>query len=226
MALLKSKVNQEDRNKLFYSKFKYRSAITAKYLNFIYYTWSIEEFKEKIEIQARRTSSFGRKINTNECDYDLIEKIIKFRKKHRNNKDCIIRVEYDKICVFSNNVKILNQVYAIDNNAVLTEAVNPCQPGVLLFARQPEYKFRSYIKSKKITTEYKENFLYFLNQHGSLRPCGALTSRLLTHYSRGSEYIGYGTYFIDYNDESMVTYLTLMFPEILGKTYKLEKRTG
>lgn len=227
MALLKSKVNPEDRNKLFYNKFNYRSAITAKYLNFIYYTDDIEEFKAKLASQVRRSTSFGRKVNPMECNYVVIDKIIKFRNKYRKSKECIIRLEYNKICVFSNNIKILNEIYNIDKNAVLTQAVNPSEPGVLLFARQPEFKFRTFIKNKKVSSDFKETLMGFLDAHPYLKPCGALKNRLNDpKVTTNFGYLGFGTYFIDYNDDAMLTYFHLVFPEVVGKTYKLEKRTG
>jgi hypothetical protein len=124
--------------------------------------------------------------------------------------------------VFTNDIGILNKVYDIFPKTYLSE-VTLTEPGVMLFVKEPAYKYRIYLKSRQVSTEFKEDFFDFVTTNPSVSASPALVNTLRN--PRRARYpFMHGGYFLNYNDESTVTLLGLLFPQILGKVYKLEKR--
>ena len=222
MELLKSLANPEDRNKLYFNKFRYRSTLITRYLGFIYYTHSITDYREKLNQVAQHRAQWARQVDMSHCDFYLIEKVINFREHHKDRKDVTLRLEHDKLSVFTNDIDILNKVYDIFPKTYLSE-VTLTEPGVMLFVKEPAYKYRIYLKSRQVSTEFKEDFFDFVTTNPSVSASPALVNTLRN--PRRARYpFMHGGYFLNYNDESTVTLLGLLFPQILGKVYKLEKR--
>jgi hypothetical protein len=93
--------------------------------------------------------------------------------------------------------------------------------------RKPKHKFRVYLKSRRVEGSFAEDLYNMFKKNKSLYPSPALK-----HWAKGSKgnqsswryRFSNASHFIDYDDESVLSYLALLHGDMLGKRYKLEKR--
>ena len=93
--------------------------------------------------------------------------------------------------------------------------------------RKPKHKFRIYLKSRRVEGTFAEDLHTMFKKNKSLYPSPALK-----HWAKGSSgnqnswryRFSNASHFIDYDDESVLSYLALLHGDMLGKRYKLEKR--
>ena len=116
-------MNQVDREKLYFNKYMYRGVFETKHLYYIYDAKNIDEYRSNLS-QARDNSvrySWRRSIvDDTKIDFDLIEKIITFKRKY-SGKNITFRCEGDKMSVFSNDDKVLSDMAKIQPNAKLVK---------------------------------------------------------------------------------------------------------
>ena len=118
-------------------------------------------------------------------------------------------------------------ILACKTQPIITELSDVAEPGVMLFLRQPKFKYRAHFKENRIPRdEFIELFTILTRNKGQdFKPSMSLRRRMnLDNPYRSHVYV-YPTMYFDFNDETMFTYLTLKFDCILGKRFKLEKRT-
>lgn len=237
MELLKSTPKLVDRNSLYYNKFKYKARLRAKYLNYMYYANTIDDYRKKIEkVKNERLYYLGNRpyhdmgvynyytSDMKNIDYAIIEKLIDFRNSCRSNKDIVIRLEYAAMDIYTNDISLLNKYYDISpNTIVFSEAIGNFTDDVMFFSKEPKFKYRVYLKSKRMPDNFKHDFLKFVTTHPSVNPCNALVNHL-TSNSMWRHAIPHDGLYLEYDDESTITLICLMFPGVAGKTYKLEKR--
>ena len=95
------------------------------------------------------------------------------------------------------------------------------------FVDEPKHKFRVYLKSKRVEDGFLEELKSTMERQKQLYPSNALRSWMSRDNKRWGIWHFRWTsaaHFIDYDDESTLSYLALMYGDILGKKYKLEKR--
>jgi hypothetical protein len=218
----KYKVEIENRKNKYYNLYEYRAAIKID---------DIQKF--------RYYSSYD--------DYINYTPMVGGPRKHLSNKDeivryfdyldnvphdCKIRIEYDKVMVYANEVVHLD--YAIGKIApiglVRYYQVNaPKEMDTIEFSREPKYKFRNYFKCKSITIEAKQSLLNFIAEQQSFGVELAFNDAMM-RWLRRPPYRGYGgmlqeSYYIEYNDNRMEMVFSLAFGEYLKpRIYKLVKR--
>ena len=224
MALSKLKVNQVDREKLYFNKYTYRGIFETKHLYYIYDAKTIDEYRSNLS-QARDNSvrySWRRTIlDDTKIDFDLIEKIITFKRKY-SGKNITFRCEGDKMSVFSNDDKVLSDMAKIQPNAKLVKIL-PSPVGIKYFKKDPPSKYRVYLKSSKISEDTRDSLRAFISRDLAM-PSESLRRSLASQNQWKWSYVHDG-HFINYNEETTLSYMGLMFPEIIGKVYKLEKKT-
>ena len=142
------------------------------------------------------------------------------------NGTATCRREGGCISVFSNDLQDLLGISHLNT----TEAIIHPVAGVKTFAREPKHRFRVYFKEIRIPIEVQNDLIAFLQTHKDVVPCRTLHRRLYpTNHigvfagNRTHTYFS-SMFFLDYDDESKLSYMALMFGELLGKRYKLEKR--
>jgi hypothetical protein len=236
MGLLKSANNVpgvdliDYRDQTYYNKYEYRARVSIQGLRRAYYS-DPDEFEERV-----RTNSFYGKLKKDELDLlkqnmPGIKQLLQFKKDKRKDKSLTIRMEYDTMAVFHNDLQFLHDTF--DNVPGIT--VNYTQvettgyAGIKTFAKEPKHKYRVYFKSRRISEEFKESISKILSTNKELRPSPALKIWLSAKFNQSSwKYWAQSwlssAHFIDYNEESYLSYLHLMHGEMLGKKYKLEKR--
>lgn len=234
MGLLKSidtvpGINYVDyRDTTYYNKYNYRARVTVQGLRRGYY-YDPEEFEQKLsngKLWGRVTDKEKEEIKQNLPE---IKSVLQFRIDHRKNKQITIRMEGNTMAVFHNDLDFLHKNFdgLVGATVDYTEAETTGYAGIKTFVNEPKYKFRVYFKSKRVPDNFKQDMKKLLDNNKQLKPSGAF--KIWLKASQGSH--GYwwsnycsSNYFIDYNDESYLSYLALMYGEYLGKKYKLEKR--
>jgi hypothetical protein len=213
------KLNQEDRDKLFFNKYKYRASCQLEGVRYTYYCSSIEDYHKKIK--RNKLEPWGGKKDYSSIDYDRIEKFIDWR--NENKKDLIIRIEYDTFSVFSNDLESLKTLVEI-GDVQFTEA-KVVAPGVKFFKEKPDYNYRIYLKGVKLDGDRADQICSFVDNYKD-RPNINISKALVNAVSCGkirSKRWIHNSYYIDYTEESMLSILRLVFPGVLSsKIYKLD----
>ena len=155
--------------------------------------------------------------------------VIKLQKE-KKNKQIGIRIEYNTLAVFSNDLSVLKDIekeigsgYDFD----YTQSQTSQYAGIKHFVNDPPHKYRVYLKSRRVEDNFHVELRDMFKRQPSLHPSSALTRWLNNDGKRyGIWYFRWtsAAHFIDYDDESTLSYLALMYGEVLGKKYKLEKR--
>lgn len=234
MGLLKLKIKQQNRNKLFYSKFRYRAELSGEGVRFVFTTKTLQKCLERIDVYNINASNSGNwiplvPINTDEVDGHLLEDLIKFRLKYKDSKEVKIYRSgygYDTYTVYTNDTNVLEEVRDISNAVKITEVITPPSE-VMYFAKEPEYKYRVYLKSKKANTELISTLNSFRNNYhnkGDMWLSGGLVYFLIRNSNSLKSLSLPTAAYIDFNDEQSLTLMHILFGECLRKSCKLEKR--
>ena len=235
MALLKSATNslgvdlQEYRDELYYSQYQYRCRITIPHFRRAQY-YAPDEFEQMVLGKSKKII----RIEQDERDILIhhlpsIKTVLQYRIDSKKNKSSKVRGEYDTISVFSNDLQSLHDNFdkLTDVCVDFTEAVTTGYSGVKTFANEPKHNYRIYFKSKRIPEDFKDGLKKILTTNTQLRPSPALKMWLYqkedSQWYWNLRYLS-SSYFIDYNDESYLSYLALMYDGMLGRKYKLQKR--
>jgi hypothetical protein len=238
MALLKSVDDRpgvnlvEYRDQTYYGKYDYRCRITIEGLRRGHY-FTPDEFEARLDSKSGYTL-WGR-IPADEKkiikdNLPSIKAVLQFRVDNRKNKNMTIRCEYNTIAIFSNDLQLLHDSFDNIANAQIdyTQVETSGYAGVKNFVKEPKHKFRVYFKSRKVSEDFKGKLGDIFKANKQLRPSPGLKLWINPSSHRQSWY-WWGnylssSYFIDYNDESYLSYLALLYGDLIGKKYKLQKR--
>lgn len=236
MALLKLAENNKDvdylehRDILFYNTFKYRLRLYAKHIYFILSCSSVEELEFKVK---NSWNYFGRmsKVDVDEVvkNFSFLKKVLNFILSCKDNNSIRIRTESSTISIFSNDLNTLKHfVLSLEDKCVtdVTEAVTGCEKQTKYFTKEPKYKFRVYLREKIVDSEFRKSFSDTLKNLTTVCPSKSLVEWLEPKNKQKFHRVKYccSHFYIDYNDESMLSYITIVHGEMLGKKYKLVKR--
>ena len=237
MGLLKSVDNvpnidfYEYRDDDYYGKYTYRAKITILGMKHVSYSKDVADLTERIT-----KSKFNYGYTKSERDYikdnlPLLYKIMEWKVQSKKDKNSTIRGEYNTISIFSNDLDYLLTLKNIDPSLTvkLTEVQKSNFAGVKNFVRDPKHKYRVYMKSKRIEQGFVEEWKDLLSRTKGLYPSPGLQQWIDSYNTNQVSWSwryrwASASYFIDYDDESTLSYLALMHGDILGKRYKLEKR--
>jgi len=220
----------EHRDQLYYNKYEYRARF---HLVGVRYTWYLKhDIQDLINRLDAPPNSYHRlSYDRDEVRENLpkLEKFIEWRNELRKKKNSTIRVEHNTVGVFSNNLQELKDIESRIPGVVIdiTQAQTSNYIGIKHFARQPKHNYRVYLKSKRVEGAFAKDLHEMFKKNKNLHPCDSLK-----HWAKGSAggtnqwryRFSSATHFIDYDDESTLSYLALMHGNMLGKRYKLEKR--
>lgn len=237
MGLLKSIDNvpgidyYEYRDCDYYSRYEYRARFTLKGIRYTWYTKTAEEFKKRVESgQGYYGIKKEDKIIVNQ-NLPTILDFITWRNLRKEDKQAMIRIEGDVVAVFSNDLALLNTLQNLNASLEIdyTQVQKSAFIGVKSFVNEPKHKYRVYLKSKRVESQFAKDLYELFNRTKELYPSVALkywTNSFAINPVSLSWRFRYSSasHFIDYDDESTLSYLALMHGDMLGKRYKLEKR--
>lgn len=236
MGLLKSIDNvpgiqfYEYRDELYYSKYSYRMRVGIPCVRYTWWCKKAEDLDLKV---SGKFSGYGN-VKKNDLPTVLahqsaLKTIIKVQSE-KKAKNISVRIESETVAFFSEDLQKLQEIekelgsnYKCDFTQVQTSPF----AGTKYFVNEPKHKFRIYLKSKRVEDNFHVELSNTLGRLKSLYPSNALQSWLKTDSKRWGIWHFRWTsaaHFIDYDDESTLSYLALMHGDVLGKKYKLEKR--
>lgn len=231
----------ESRNKLWYGKYTYRAKFTLVGINRTYACKTFLQFLKKLEQNlsdkpnapwaSEWQSRLQREIK--EVELDSIENYINWRAKFTGKGGpALIRSESNSAAVFSNDLALLQTLQNIDPDLIIifTRVDNNIPEGHKYYAKEPPHKFRVYLRSMDLKElpsfrqDLKEFFERYLNTKTVVVPSRALTQWLRQTTSSWRMRYCYEHFYIDYDNPSTYTLISLMFGDMLSAMYKLEKR--
>ena len=220
----------EYRDQHYYNKYEYRARFN---LVGVRYTWyikhDIQELVERLEAPATAYNRLAYERDEVRENLAILASFLKWRNELKTKKNSTIRIEHNTVGVFSNDLEELKNITtSIPGIEVdYTQAQISNFIGTKHFVRKPKHKFRVYLKSRRVEGAFAEDLHKMFRKNKSLYPSPALK-----HWAKGSAgnqnswryRYSNASHFIDYDDESTLSYLALMYGDMLGKRYKLEKR--
>lgn len=223
-----SKLKIEKRNKLYFNKFKYKAVCNIQGAAYTYYTPDLDTFVSRMEKMRDSTrNKYGVrimednwKIYWEEVNLDQISQFITWRNLV-NKERCMHRIQGDHVSFFSNDISLLDTLRSIDQNLNIFEA--QCHdPDVLYFKNTPKYKYRTYFRAKRMPKDFSDNIRTLQNMYPSINFSKGLFNSLFHNNWHAFRYM-HGSYFVEYNDQHMITIFSVWFPDMLAKTYSLAK---
>ena len=209
-----------NRNKIFYGKYKYKVDINLDGSRYLKYASTYDSFIRKIV----KTGYIW--------DTSLESKyrsVFDFYKKYSGSKEVTFLREWSMLGLYTSNQDILNELLVLNLGLKVHEAVAPPEK-VMYFAKEPKYKYRVYLKSKRVSDSLIDSLIGFCDTYKDKNI--NISNSLITfinyinseHWKhRIYSYLN-NSFFIEFNDDSMITIMHLIIGECIGKTYKLEKR--
>lgn len=211
----------------YYSKYNYRARVYCKGITLIWWSKTVDEI---VTLAAKSKKRWQH------ADIASVQKFFEWKlanQGEKNNRTCNIRVEGDVASVFSNDLDLLKTLESIGCVVDFTEVDSSMPVGIKYFVNDPKYKYRIYLKSKRVEDGFVEKMNEFISRYESsdskVVPSKALASWLsprnrLRSWSTWRHRYCSSSYFFDYNEESTLTLFMLHFDNIVSKRYKLEKR--
>jgi hypothetical protein len=233
MGLLKSVDNvpgidfYEYRDQLYWNKYTYRARFELKGARYTWYSDDKDDLLERLNNKYTVFSLSGQERDKVMKNIDLLVKFIEWRNLNKKTKKASIRIEGETVAVFSNDLSLLQTLQDIDTSIELnyTECQTTIFAGTKHFVETPKHNYRIYLKSKRIVGTFVDDLKHTLATSKSLYPSNALTAWLNNSNTRSWRYCyTSASHSIDYDEESTLSYLMLMYGEMFGKRYKLEKR--
>lgn len=220
-----SKLKVEQREKLYYSKYTYKCTC---YLPGAYYTYNvrnIDDYKDKISsliTDMRRypmyvPATFGDK------DLDNIKLLIDYQTGFTKQDKGTMRKEGNSISFFSNDLSYLEKLPAFNDNPNKITQVEVMPAGIKYFKRDIPAKYRVHFKEGKVSSELKQDILSYIQKTENVEASSSLMVWLNRPNHWNTIWVS-KTFFINYNDPSNLTMMHILFPEVIGKNYKLEKK--
>lgn len=235
MGLLKS-VNDvpgidyyEYRDKEFYNKYDYRMRVKIPCIRYTYTCKNSTDLDHKIAGKLKGYGNIKKADLPTVVDHVHALKAIIDLQSSRKNKNIGLRIESNTVALFSNNLQTLHDLKStigLQYEYNVTQAQTSEYAGVKEFVGDPKHKFRVYLKSKRVPDSFATELFELIHRTPNLHPSKALTEWLnpkINRYGWKHRYSS-ASYFIDYDDESTLSYLALLYGDMLGKKYKLEKR--
>ena len=220
----------EYRDQHYYNKYEYRARFNLVGVRYTWYIKSdIQELVERLEAPVTSYHRLAYERDEVRENLAILASFLKWRNDLKEKKNSTIRIEHNTVGVFSNDLQELKNITTSLPGIEVdyTQAQISNYIGIKHFMRKPKHKFRIYLKSRRVEGTFAEDLHKMFKKNKSLHPSPALR-----HWAKGS--VGQqnswryrfsnASHFIDYDDESVLSYLALIYGDMLGKRYKLEKR--
>jgi uncharacterized membrane protein len=201
----------EYRDKLYYNKYKYKLIISFETLHF--FTYSNYNLKHW-ETNVRKKLS-GKTLVTTLNFKDHLLNMRDLTKKQNIRQ----RTEGDKLSLFFNDITEVTDFksnFPASFPITTYESIVSNEPKVKFFLRKPKFKFRAYMKTKRVTIQEKKELEDFLeNASFELK----LSSSLSRWFKLSRSSFLFSNFYFDFNDELAQTYLALSMSDYIEKYY-------
>jgi hypothetical protein len=214
----------EERDHYYYNKFKYRAKFHLKGIRASIYCNDKIDLPNQLDVPR---SKFFK--DWSEINIQPIENWIDWRNINKPAKLMTYRIEGNSVSVFSNDLALLESLKTLGEEIDIqyTEVKNVLTyVGTKTFVREPKHKFRIHLRPMRVNDSVLNNLRSMISANKSLYPSQAFEKWLNSTPKPNSWKYRYtfASHFVDYDDESMLTYLLIVHSNVFGKKYKLEKR--
>jgi hypothetical protein len=218
----------ETRQIFYYNKYQFRAKINNSELSSTRNITTIAEFTKRKHLFFSYGIGAARPKILSDNELASIDKYLTWVNK--NSESVTIRVQGNGVSVFSNDLSLLKTLTNIYPSTEFSQAdliANPVT-GIKYFVNQPKYQHRVMVKNIKIKSETLSDIqdLFARYDDTVMRPSRSFTKWLnrVNKWPLNTQFYIYGSFYIDYNDPSVLTLMHLTLSDIFGKSYKLEKR--
>ena len=237
MALLRSVNNvpnidyYEYRETNFYNKYRYRAKLTIDGLSYTRYVSTTTALLTRLT-GPNRTKIREHTLNQVMANITELNNYINWRNTHTKSKSVTRRLEMNTVSIYSNDLDLLLTLKDLGLVTVnITEAQLEKFAGTKYYVNKPKHNYRIYLRGVYFDDKNFVKDLYnTIKISKELVPSKALKEWLDRYISRPTLVTSWkysrtdGNHSIDYDNESTLSYLLLMYGHMLGKRYKLEKR--
>ena len=223
----------EIRNTLYYNKYKYKASFYLENAYRIQYHadagWSG---------YGKYASYFTKQADSHDSSHPhlvIAKKYIDWASTYVMSKQVFTKVSGHQVSAYGNDLASLKEIDSFVPNAIYTLVDLSIPAGVKYFANEPGFKYRAYLKTKKIDPEFRENLISIVNRYNGTSTRIELSNCLWLWANYGSRRTTYGSSsysdsyipassHINYDDPNIHTLLSLILGNYLKSVYKLEKR--
>ena len=237
MALLRSVNNvpnidyYEYRETNFYNKYRYRAKLTIDGLSYTRYVSTTTALLTRLT-GPNRTKIREHTLNQVMANITELNNYINWRNTHTKSKSVTCRLEMNTVSIYSNDLDLLLTLKDLGLVTVnITEAQLEKFAGTKYYVNKPKHNYRIYLRGVYFDDKNFVKDLYnTIKISKELVPSKALKEWLDRYISGPTLVTSWkysrtdGNHSIDYDNESTLSYLLLMYGHMLGKRYKLEKR--
>lgn len=223
-----SQLKIENRTSLYFGKYMYRAQCQVMGASYTYYTNNITQFKNKLENTKASRNNYRISVYNNRfeetidhIDFEQIEKFFEW-KKNKDTDQYMFRIQGNQVSFFSNDLSLLKTLTEIDENPKYSKAEIQ-STDTLYFKKEPKYKYRTYFKGKKAPIGMAEHIEDLIKMYGDKIKFSPGMIRNLNRYPNSPYRYMHTSYYVDYNDQSMLSIFGLWFGENLGKSFSLKK---
>ncbi len=237
MGLLKSVDNvpgidyYEYRDNNYYNNYEYRMRVEIPCIRYSWWCKTTSELDDKINGKVKKYGSIKKEDMPEVVSHQhALKTVITIQSTRKKSKDLGLRIESNTVAFFSNDLTKLQEIATLlgsKYNPDYTQVQTSQYAGIKHFVDEPKHKYRVYLKSKRVADDFHVELKDTFARQKELYPSGALQSWMNRDNKRWGIWSFRWTsaaHFIDYDDESTLSYLALIHGEVLGKKYKLEKR--
>ena len=222
------------KDRLFYNRFEYAIGFhldevsCLRELDHVYIDTMIErriawrEIAQQRIIGPGKSNLFGQQTILSRRQKDITEKTVSNLHELADillttSADFKLVVSVSNGHVYTNDQALFDQ---LDNLEYITHKDYSraviCRPTNTIQLKNPKHQFRSYFKMSKLPYEQKDYLISFLLNQPTVRISPALDSWLISKFHRTQDY-----FFIDHNEQSWLTMLSLVCPGLIRKTMQI-----
>lgn len=225
----------------YHDKFKYKMSIWIKGIHFFRTTKSIYEYSQRVDDYYINRMYYN-DINSIVSDSTLlkpIKNLIVWRSSIiERNLDFKLRFGENKITIYANDFTLFELLltelkYSKDDTIIsynYSEPMMNYEKGII-YQKEPKRKFRIYMKSMSYTTEQREKLYEYLSRYditmsSSMKKwiIGKSSSQIFAGFQNYNLMYAWDNYFFDFDQESLITLLSLKFDNLIRKVCTIQKR--
>ena len=218
------KLKVEQRERLYYNQYVYKAVTNVPGAYYTDRAKTVGEYRDiidKFRTEMLRYPIYTPK-NMTDIDYDNIELLINYNNDFKKNNKGTTRREGNNLVFYSNDLDLLKMAPSTGKPLKIYQA-DVLPDGVKYFKRKVPAPFRVHLKEARVNTELRQDIFDYINKSDGVEGSGALMI-WLTRPSIWNQVWCTKSFYINYTDSGQLTMMHILFPEVIGKNYKLEKK--
>lgn len=220
----------------YYDKFKYRMSIGIRGIHYFRTVNTIDGYTNRLNAYSTERMYYQNvhQILSDNKTLKHIKNFVRWRaSKVKDKLDFKLRIGEDKATIYSNDLTVFQIILVKLNHDYdqqhitcnYSELMQNYEQGVI-YLKNPKRKFRIYLRSEKHSVSQKFDLLEFINKNDITMSPSLL--KWLKRSSRVSFPYGdswaWSHYFFEFDQESLITIVSLKFDNLIGKLCTVQKR--